>query len=224
MIQSSSGFSYETKFETMVFGVEPKQVELRVETLADIDATIDGLFKMYLERGQQELFEEMCPYFGILWPAGRVLAEMTVDLRDRVSAGASVLEVGCGLALPSLILAKLGLRPTAMDIHPDVPVFLERNCRENGLDALPCILADWSKWAGPERWDLVLASDVLYDKVQPQTLLSFLDRVVAPGGRALVADPGRGYWSGFLDDARMRGWSLSTKGLYGVNTCELRRV
>lgn len=208
----------------MVFGVESKQVELRVESLADIDTTIDGLFKMYLERGQQELFEEMCPYFGILWPAGRVLAEMAVDLRGRIGSGSSVLEVGCGLALPALIFAKLGLRPTTMDIHPDVPKFLERNCQENGLEVLPCIWADWSKWVGPERWDLVLASDVLYDKVQPQTLLSFLDRVVAPGGRAMVADPGRGYWSGFLDDARANGWSLSTKGLYGVNTCELRRV
>lgn len=208
----------------MVFGVEPRQIELQVEALADIDATIDGLFKLYLERGQQELFEDMCPYFGILWPAGRVLAELTIDLRDCLSKETSVLELGCGLALPALLLAKQGLRPTAMDIHPDVPVFLEHNCRQNGVELLPFILADWSKWEGPERWDLVLASDVLYDKVQPETLLSFLDRVVAPEGSALVADPGRGYWSGFLDLARGHGWSLSTKGLYGVNTCELRRV
>lgn len=194
--------------------------------MADIDQTIDDLFQLYLTQGKTELFEEMCPYFGILWPAGRVLGELLAT-RDpessyRIEKG-RVLEVGCGLALPSLVLAKLKIEVTAMDLHPDVHRFLMRNCSLNSVKPFEFVEADWSQWSFNEQWDTIIASDVLYDRAQPEPLLRFFQRSLSSKGRAIVSDPGRGYWSGFLERAQEMsmdtGWRVSSRGVFGVNTC-----
>ena len=162
----------------------------------------------------------------MLWPAGRVLAQYLSERplpRER-----RILEIGCGLALPSLFLAKKGFVVDATDMHPDVPLFLKRNQELNGLSgAGPRFVSlDWRTSdieREEDKWDLILASDVLYDKSQPQTLLDFFGRALSSGGRVLLADPGRTYFPGFLDDASARGFRVKTDGLFGVLIGELRR-
>lgn len=196
-------------------------MSLELESLKDIDKTIDALFKIYQAEGRTDLFEEMCPYFGTLWPAGRVLAQY---LSERaLPREAEILEIGCGLALPSIYLAKRGLRVEATDMHPDVPLFLNTNRELNApVDGPDFISLDWRE-PSPRAWDLILASDVLYDKTQPATLLRFLKSAVAPGGRCLLADPGRTYVQGFFDDAAIQGFRVKTVGLFGVLIGELTR-
>lgn len=195
---------------------------LDLEQLQDIDKTIDELFEVYQREGRTDLFEEMCPYFGTLWPAGRVLSQY---LSERpLPKEPRILEVGCGLALPSLFLAKRGLKVEATDLHPDVPAFLEANRERNGLKGPAFVELDWRKPLEPGRaWDLILASDVLYDKTQPASLLEFLSRAVAPGGRVILADPGRSYVEGFFTEAARQGFRVKTEGLFGVLIGELQR-
>lgn len=190
--------------------------------LADIDETIDQLFDLYQAQGETELFEEMCPYFGTLWPAGRVLADFLAASPEPQER--RILELGCGLALPSLYLARLGRIVHATDVHPDVPTFLERNRARNKVDGPTFTTLDWrTVQSGAHLWDLVLASDVLYDKTQPPSLLNFLTRNLAPGGRMLLADPGRTYVQGFFHDAAQHGFSVKTHGSFGVLIGELKR-
>ncbi len=167
----------------------------------------------------------MCPYFGTLWPAGRILAQYLSE--NPLPTESEILEVGCGLAVPSLYLARRGLRVAATDLHPDVPLFLERNRKLNQLEQPKFLSLDWrsveSAGGASKTWDLVIASDVLYDKTQPESLLQFLCRTVAPGGRAIIADPGRTYVEGFFDSAAQRGFRVKTEGLFGVLIGELTR-
>lgn len=213
------------KRETLSFGSVSLETALEIESLADIDATIDQLFALYSAQGKTELFEEMCPYFGILWPAGRVLAQFLIE--RPLPKERRILEVGCGLAVPSLLLSKLLDRDvvlSATDLHPDVPVFLTRNRELNSVDRPDFVSLDWREGGTKDStWDLILASDVLYDKTQPDSLLKFLKQALAPGGRVLIADPGRTYFAGFLDDARQHGFRVKTTGLFGVLIGELTR-
>jgi predicted nicotinamide N-methyase len=209
---------YETKIERY----DLNGVSLDLEMLVDIDVTIDRLFDLYQAQGKTELFEEMCPYFGTLWPAGRVLAEFISA--TPLPAESRILEVGCGLALPALYLAKRGLTVHATDVHPDVPTFLEHNRKLNAVHGPTFTSVDWRTNNGENPiWDLVLASDVLYDKTQPASLLAFLRKSVAPGGRVLLADPGRTYVQGFFDDAAQQGFKVKTHGSFGVLIGELTR-
>merc|ERR1712060_263159 len=53
----------------------------------------------------------------VLWPSGVVLADFVVaELSDICEKGCTVLELGCGSALPSMVAASLGAKAIATDM------------------------------------------------------------------------------------------------------------
>ena len=195
--------AYATKLVRERFG----SVTLELETLADLDQAVDALLARTSER-PDELERDLCPYFGVVWPAARALASELARRGDAL-AGRSVLEVGCGLALPSLVAAKLGARVTATDLHPDVPGFLARNLARNGLapGAVEYREHDWRAAALEQRFELVVASDVLYEAGHPAPVARALAAHVAVGGQVLLADPARAYLQAALDEFARLGFS-----------------
>lgn len=180
-------------------------LEIVIETLEDLDQTIDDLFDALKETGRENLLEELCPYFGVVWPSARALAR-AVERRADSLAGRAILEIGCGLALPSLVAARLGARVTATDFHPEVPRFLKRNLEANSvhLDYRHLSWREPGALAG-SRFDEVIGSDILYESYQPAQVARVLSEQLAPGGRALIADPGRPYLQGFVDEMKRIG-------------------
>ena len=119
--------------------------------------------------------EEFLPYWAELWPSATALARV---VGARALRGAKTLELGCGLGLVGLAAAAAGGRVTATDWAPDSITLLERNAARNGLK-LEGLCVDWSSpGAIVERapWDLVLASDVLYEARNGVALLPLLSR------------------------------------------------
>lgn len=151
--------------------------------------------------------EEFMPYWAELWPSGVALAH---HVARRDLAGLSVLELGCGLGLPSLVAALGGATVLATDWAPAALSLLEANAAANGA-ALEVELVRWDDPAAlrGRSFDLVLAADVLYEERHAAPLFALLERVVAPRGAAVVADPGRRHAGSFLDRARRR-WHLAT--------------
>jgi len=141
--------------------------------------------------------EEFLPYWAELWPSASALARA---VGVRALRGARVLELGCGLGLPSLAAAAAGGRGRATDWAPDAMALLERNAARNGLT----IEVQTVSWAAPEAivarapWDLVIASDVLYEPRNGEALLPLLPRLVDARGQIWLADPGRPAATRFL--------------------------
>ena len=135
--------------------------------------------------------DEFLPYWAELWPAARALAEVLPDV-----SGLRVVELGCGLGLPSLIAAAKGASVTAVDWSPDAVELLLANAARNGLE----LRAEVRDWRDPwdERFDLALAADVLYERRNVEPVLERL-RELAPA--ALVGLAGRPYEEAFLRDA-----------------------
>ena len=135
--------------------------------------------------------DEFLPYWAELWPAARALADALPDV-----TGLHVVELGCGLGLPSLVAAAKGASVTATDWSPDAISLLRENAARNGLQ-LRAEVRDWREpW--PARFDLALAADVLYERRNVEPLLDRL-RELAP--TALVGLAGRPYEDAFLDRA-----------------------
>ncbi len=135
--------------------------------------------------------DEFLPYWAELWPAARALAAALPDVR-----GLRVVELGCGLGVPSLVAAARGAEVTATDWAADAIDLLRENAERNGL-ALRAEVRDWREpWA--ERFDLALAADVLYERRNVEPLLMRL-RELAPA--ALVGLAGRPYEAEFLRSA-----------------------
>src|SRR3954447_16237575 len=140
------------------------------------------------------------PYWAELWPSALALARVVAV---RALHGARTLELGCGLGLPSLAAALAGGRVVATDWSPASVEMTARNAARNGLavETLRC------SWTAPEAllarapWDLVLASDVLYEARNGEALLPLLPRLIDARGEIWLADPGRPAAGPFLERA-----------------------
>lgn len=145
--------------------------------------------------------DEFLPYWAELWPSSVALAR-TVAARG--TAGLGVVELGCGLAVPSLVAALGGARVLATDWSSDALAYAERNARANGA-ALETLRVPWSEPSellARAPFDLVLAADVLYEARNASQLLELLPRL---GGDVLLADPGRPPLARFLEESSA-GW------------------
>jgi predicted nicotinamide N-methyase len=146
----------------------------------------------------------IAPYWSVLWRSGQALAgELRADL-----TGKRVIELGCGLGLPSLVAARGDAEVLATDQHEEALELLEWNARENGV-RLETVRVDWSDPGelverGP--FDLVLAADVLYERTSVGLLLDLLPRL---GGEVWLADPGRPGGRPFLEQVLAR-WGVTT--------------
>jgi predicted nicotinamide N-methyase len=157
----------------------------------------------------EEAFErnEFLPYWAELWPSGLALARVVAarDLRNR-----RVIELGCGLALPSIVAALGGAHVLATDWSADALVLAATNAHRNGAELEVAVCS----WAAPDPivdlgpWDLVLASDVLYERQNVELLLGLLPRLA---GEVLLADPGRPAAKPFLEQAARDGWQVSVE-------------
>ncbi len=145
--------------------------------------------------------EEFLPYWAELWTSGVALAH---DVSRRSLRGARTLELGCGLALPSIAAARAGGRVLATDWAPDAISAAAENASRNGaaIETLVCDWADPGALLARAPFQLVLASDVLYEQRNVDQLLALLPRLVGERGRVLLADPGRGPAERFLESAR----------------------
>lgn len=207
-------FSYETVTEAMRIG----GVDIAFKKFASLDGTIDSYFEEFERSKNADLFEGLCPYFGVPWPAGVALAAYAAE-KSGGWAGSSILEVGCGLALPSLVLAKLGFSVVASDFHPDVPAFLSENGKLNGVEVKYRAL-DWAGASQPA--EVILGSDLVYDKRQPLTLTNFL--AASHWKVAVIADPGRPYWDSFLELVKAQaGWRVKEFLKDGIFFAHLER-
>jgi predicted nicotinamide N-methyase len=160
-------------------------------------------------RHQEGAEGRSAPYWAIPWPSGVRLAK---ELAACDLAGRRVLELGCGLAIPSIVAARRGATVTATDGSPDAVAFAAHNFAINDVEG-EVALADWRDAGGEllegAPWDLVIAADVLYLRHNVEVLLRLLPQLIEGGGQAIVADPNRSGGRDFAAAAR-RIFSLET--------------
>jgi predicted nicotinamide N-methyase len=159
----------------------------------------------------------LAPYWSVLWRSGVALAR---ELDGVALRGRRVVELGCGLAVPSIAAARTGASVLATDSCPDALELVARNAAENDLGVETATV----DWARPQQllrrapFDVVLAADVLYERASVAPLLSLLPRL-AP--EVWLADPGRPAADAFLERAGER-WSIETRAHDVVRIYRLR--
>jgi len=146
------------------------------------------------------------PLFGQLWPSGRMLAQ-TMERAD--VAGRRILEIGCGIGLSSLVLQRRGATIVASDIHPLAEGFLAYNAALNALDAVPYRQMRWDvALTTLGRFDMIIASDVLYERGHASLLADVVQRHAEPRAEVVISDPGRGNSAALSRLLDAQGFSL----------------
>jgi predicted nicotinamide N-methyase len=85
------------------------------------------------------------------------------------------------------------------------------NAARNGFPRARGLVLDWRADGGGDgqQFDLVVASDVTYDRTNLVPLLDVLDARLSAGGEAWFGDAGRGPAAEFVERAIGKGWSVS---------------
>ncbi|WP_201617924.1 class I SAM-dependent methyltransferase [Psychrobacter urativorans] len=130
------------------------------------------------------------PLFGVVWPSSLVLANHMLNYNI---TGKRILEVGCGMALSSLLLNHRQADITATDYHPTVEYFLDRNTLLNKDKEIAFERLDWAQDNSDlGRFDMIIGSDLLYEDQHVAILAAFIERHANPHCEVIVVDPGRG--------------------------------
>lgn len=129
------------------------------------------------------------PLFGQVWPSAQKLADL---MQGWEIDGRRILEIGCGLALASMVIHRRHGDITASDCHPLTETFLQANLLLNHLPALSYRTGNWGR-TNPllGEFDLIIGSDVLYERDHPLLLADFLQLHAAPRAEILIIDPNR---------------------------------
>ncbi len=175
------------------------RLEVDLKACQDIDQLLD----FYADT--QPSNSNAIPYYAIVWDAALALAG-ELARRPAELQGRRVIELGCGLGLPSIVAALSGATVVATDFHPDCAAFLLHNAHRNNVQ-IEFRPLDWA--AVPSDWeefDLVLASDVIYHAPALPALVAAASRLCHTDGRILFADPGRDRLQAAVDAFAARGY------------------
>lgn len=157
--------------------------------------------------------------FGMLWPSSIRLAS-ALALRP-VNPEEKILEIGCGLALASLVAHRRGANITASDRHPKAKLFLQENLLLNNLPKLPFRHGQWGEHPTPsiadtgaalleKKYDLIVGSDLLYEPDMPNELARFVNLHASEKSEVWIIDPNRGYRTAFNRKMDKLGFDLSS--------------
>ncbi len=192
-------------YQLILRTIQVEQHRLQLATIKNLDQAVDLLCQtletQYPNQGEkiyhQVFAENLCPYFGQVWPSAMGLAQYIARLPLQ---GMDILEIGCGLGIPAMIAAQGGAQVVASDFHPDVQALFDFNCHANHLQQfnLKYQSHNWRESTLDKQYSLVMASDVLYEGRHPEEVAHALVRLCRPGGKIILADQGRGQFQRFL--------------------------
>ncbi|MDB4915895.1 MAG: hypothetical protein JWM95_3539 [Gemmatimonadetes bacterium] len=149
------------------------------------------------------VLDERLPYWADLWPSAQILANEVALMR---LAGQRVLELGCGLGVVAIGAVIAGGDVTATDYYDDALLFAQLNAVEATGKTIATRMVNWTEMpADLGKFDVVLASDVLYEHRYAAMVADAIAKTLVRGGEAIVADPGRIALDEFLEECSDRG-------------------
>ena len=149
--------------------------------------------------------DERLPYWADLWPSAQILADEMAVMR---LGGLRVLELGCGLGAVAIGATMGGAAVTATDYYADAIEFARLNVFDATGVVISTRMVDWSKLpADLGKYDMVVASDVLYEPRYSTLVRDVMVRALAKGGEGIIADPGRIATPDFLEACSTAGLS-----------------
>jgi predicted nicotinamide N-methyase len=190
-------YSKEPRPLTGIFILHP-QYKVKFETIdiGGIDYTIRSLLNLQQFSDLQGealglgISSAMWPLFGQVWPMSKILARVMLS---ETLIGKRVLEIGCGMGLPSLVVKRLGGDITASDYHPLSQSFLVENTILNALAPICFEAGNWhTENLNLGEFDLIIGSDVLYEHQHIDLLSSFIHDHASSHAEIIIVDPGRG--------------------------------
>ena len=145
---------------------------------------------------------ESPPYWAFCWGSGQALARWLLDHPEEVR-GRDVVDFGAGSGVAAIAAALAGAASVvAVDVDPAARAAVQANSEANAARVEVSA-------AIPARFELLLASDVLYERSLVDVIDTLRRSALDSGGRVLVGEP---------DRPGNPGYAAKPLARYGVQT------
>lgn len=201
---------------TALFFIQNLMTDFRGFPLEYHDVSVAGRdFRFAMVRNAWELLDkidpdefresEKMPYWAEIWPGSLVLSSYLVShMADRTK---SVLEIGAGVGVTSVVLSSFGFTCTATDYDEDAIEFMKLNASLNQT-TIGTRFLDWTQPPADLKADLIVGSDIIYEVRNLLPILDVVRRCLNPGGAFYFSDPGRRPMDHFRVLVREAGYHL----------------
>lgn len=216
--QAGNLFAIETVDVTV--DVTVRNVSVRFTRVSDPDRVLDDVCDLE-SKGVRGLH---VPYWAAVWESaagvvGHLLEHGRLDGRPdgtldiESSERLNVLDLGCGMGLAGLLMATA--RPdctvTLVDYEAHALLLAQINCHAM-RDRTSVRLCDWQTDDLAETFDLIVGSDVLYERDQWDFLDRFWKKHLRERGRLVLGEPMRPKADEFAAWSREHGWRVEEFG------------
>lgn len=176
------------RYQTFEFG----SLDIHIKSLRDKQQFLDS----FGEAESMGISPSQWPLFGVVWESSEILAEKMLNFDIQ---GKRILEMGCGMALSSLLLNSRNADITATDYHPEVAAYLVDNVKLNNGNPIPFLRTAWDNVDDNAlgEFDVLIGADLLYEKQHISLLTDFINRHSASQCEIIIVDPGRGHHAPF---------------------------
>ncbi|MDY6845329.1 MAG: methyltransferase domain-containing protein [Thermodesulfobacteriota bacterium] len=170
---------------------------VRLVTVENLNEILENLDTKYIIDGGR------IPYFAELWPSSIALSQYIISNLDVV--GKRVLDLGCGLGLVGIVASLRGAHVVFGDYETDALAFSKKNSLLNYCKNVEFLNIDWRRPPKIEPFDVIFASDIVYEDEEFLYLESFLKECLR--GFAIVAEPNRKIAQRFFETLKQNGFS-----------------
>lgn len=185
---------------------------------------VDELFNNLVAKGDQheDVKDERIPYWAELWPSAIGLSEHIINSKI-ITSNTTVHELGCGLGLTGIVAGKLGAEVLFTDYLEEALDFAKQNWDLNNSETASFKKMDWRIPDTGLKADLLLASDVAYERKSFEYLPHAFKSLTKPGGKIIVSEPNRLLSQGFFESLSSRGFAVK-KYVYAVYRNEIHQL
>lgn len=188
-------------FLSQEFTLNTRVNSLRFLCPEDPDLVLNSISNEQYEK------DKFLPYWAEHWPSAEVMFPFIEN--SVFPADYQICELGCGLGTISTILSQKNRSVFSVDISLHACIYAKENIRRNG-GTPKVIVSDWRSMAFKSGFDLIIASDVLYEERWIEPILNCIKSLLKTDGKAWIADPCRRFWNSFKQAAVQSGFSVKT--------------
>lgn len=188
-------------FETVQF--DYKDTHLTVNKVENLDDLVNQITDDEFNK------DERMPYWAELWPSAIGLSRY-IKNNTKLFHKKNILELGCGLGLTSMLLMQQ--QPESLlctDYENNALILARKNFQKNNI-RLPHL--KWLDWRNPKlnkKYDIIVASDVLYEERFFQPLQEVFHNYVEEDGQILIAEPNRKIAVPFFEMLKNKGYEYT---------------
>lgn len=168
------------KYRTETVELKIASDTLRILQLADFEDYVGELAQ------REYLTLEDLPLWAKVWEASFVMASYWAH--QPVVPRRRILEIGTGIGVLGVYMASKGHRVTLSDINEDALLFARANVLLNGCEQWADVQRiDWNDTFLGQPYDVIVGSEVVYDRATYPALVRFLDQALVSGGTIFLA-------------------------------------